>query len=332
MGKVILLTTLQMLIPAAVEAGESWREAAPMPVGVQEIYADVLDGRIYVGGGIPEVEAEFTDQFTAYDPAEDAWSVLAPVPERRHHLSIAAAGSKIYAFGGFSGTIPDWVAHDAMYVYAPESDSWSEGVAMTVARAESVTAVVDDKIYVIGGRIGRTPDADSFFEYADTKLTEVFDPEAGRWSRLADAPTARNSQAAVVIDGKVYVVGGRQNQLDRDGNPLLVGINALEVYDPATDSWEGKAALPLGYAGIAAAALDGKLYVFGGEQWFPEEAVSDRAWVYDPKTDRWAAVTGMTRARHGLAAASVGSEIFLFGGAISPGVAAVDQNQAFMAE
>jgi len=135
---------------------------------------------------------------------------------------------------------------------------------------------------------------------------------------LADAPTARNSAAAAVIDGKVYVVGGRQNLKQPDGSMRIVNLTNLEVYDPRTDGWDLGAPMPQGQGGLAADSIDGKLYVFGGEQWTPEKPVFGDSWVYDPAADAWRALT----------AAAVGSRVFVLGGATKTGSGAVAVNEA----
>ena len=324
----IMIASLSAFIASssAVQA-ESWRQAAPMPMGVQEIYADVMDGLIYVGGGIPKDRADFTDQFLAYDAKVDKWTRLAPLPARRHHITISAAEGKIYAMGGFTGALPRWSIHRAMFVYDVKTNAWSDGVDMPSARAEHVAPVVDGKIYVIGGRVAGVPDANTFDDYVDTNNVDVFDTRTRTWSRAVDAPTARNSHAAAVIDGKIYVVGGRQNIKGSGGHVRIVNVKALEVYDPKTDRWQTKADMPLAQGGLAAAALDGKLYVFGGEQWYPDIKVFGNVWVYDPKLDRWEAGPALRFPRHGLAAATVDSEIFAFGGATRPGLGAVPINE-----
>lgn len=313
-------------MPSAASA-ERWQQAAEMPMGVQEIYADAIGGLIYVGGGIPADQAGFTDQFVAYDAGADKWQTLAPLPQRRHHISISAANGKIYAMGGFTGTLPGWRIHGEAFVYDVTTDTWSQGKDLPAARAEHVAPVVDGKIYLIGGRVASVPDAGSFADYADTGTVDVFDTNTQVWSRAASAPTARNSHAAAVIDGRIYVVGGRQNKPDGRGRMRIVNVAALDVYDPATDTWETKAPMPLAQGGLAAAALNGRLYVFGGEQWFPDVNVFANAWVYDPKHDRWSPAPSLRYPRHGLAAATIGSEIFVFGGATRAGLGAVPVNE-----
>jgi len=73
-----------------------------------------------------------------------------------------------------------------------------------------------------------------------------------------------------------------------DGSARQVNVPNLEVYDPARDRWETRA--PMLQEGGLAAAVHGKLSVFGGEQWVPEQKVFGESWVYDPKTDTWEAL------------------------------------------
>lgn len=153
-----------------------------------------------------------------------------------------------------------------------------------------------------------------FNAHADTAQGVVLDPAQGRWSAIAPAPTARNSGAAAVIDGRLYVVGGRQALKQADGSLRQVNVAALEVYDPAQDRWTTRAPMPQAQGGLAAAALDGRLYVFGGEQWVPEQKVFAEAWVYEPKRDSWTALPALPTPRHGLGAATLGSRIHVFGG------------------
>ena len=299
-----------------------WARVADATVARQEIYPAVLDGKIIVAGGVLSQPPGFTDHVEAYDAKADRWTTLAPLPEGRHHIALAEAGGRIYGIGGFSGAIPRWRAHATVFVYDAQANRWSPGPALPQARAEGVVATVKGKIYYIGGRVPASPDAAHINEHTDTARSEVLDLGSRRWERIADAPSARNSAAAAVIDGKVYVVGGRQMVTQPDGRQRPVNVATLEVYDPATGRWETRAAMPQAQGGLAAAAFEGKLYVFGGEQFVPTSKVFADAWVYDPGTDRWSALPPMPTPRHGHGAAVVGNRIFLMGGGEKVGVAA----------
>lgn len=324
----LLATSAQSLAQKDSAPSPRWSRVADATLARQEIYPTVLDGKIYVAGGVLSNAPGFTAQFEAYDAASNKWTALKPLPEGRHHIALAAAGGKIYGIGGFSGAIPDWRAHASVFVYDPKADRWTPGPALPQARAEGVVATVKEKIYFIGGRIPTSANAAHISQHADTSKAEVLDLRSGQWRRIADAPTARNSAAAAVIDNKIYVVGGRQMVTQPNGGQRPVNLATLEVYDPATDRWETKAALPLAQGGLAAAAHEGRLYAFGGEQFVPDRKVFAEAWVYDPTLDRWLALPPMPTPRHGHGAAVVGNRIYLMGGGEQVGVAASRAHEA----
>ena len=69
-------------------------------------------------------------------------------------------------------------------------------------------------------------------------------------------PTARQSPAAAVINGKLYVVGGR--------NSAGAYVSTVEVYDPATNAWSSKTSMPTPRTGLGVIAVNGLLYAVGG--------------------------------------------------------------------
>ena len=109
---------------------------------------------------------------------------------------------------------------------------------------------VGGKLYMIGGEI----------EGASTGRPETFvanvwehDPAVGGWVARAPMPTARSGGGKAVVDGKIYVAGGRPP-----------GGRAFEVYDPATDMWEKLPDMPTQRNHLAMVALGGKIIVAGG--------------------------------------------------------------------
>ena len=59
----------------------------------------------------------------------------------------------------------------------------------------------------------------------------------------------------------------------------------LEVYDPATNSWTTLAHMPTTVVNAASVALNGRLYVFGGNNGTTDVAAVQ---VYDPHKNKWA--------------------------------------------
>jgi N-acetylneuraminic acid mutarotase len=111
-----------------------------------------------------------------------------------------------------------------------------------------------------------------------------------------------------VIDGHLHIVGGRQ----------VGGGNLAHhtVYDYREDRWRDAAPMPQAQGGLAAAALNGKLYAFGGEFFDNGGGVYPECWAYDPASDSWTTLPDMPSPRHGLGAVTLGDKIYVIGGAL----------------
>ena len=135
-------------------------------------------------------------------------------------------------------------------MYDPATDSWTTRKPMPTPRSSFGIAVVDKKIYVIGGF------PNPIFPNG---LNEVYDTVTDTWETKASMPTARDALCANVVGGKICCIAGM-------AVPKLIDAN--EVYDPSTDSWTIKAPMPdfnrFGLADLTSAVVDNKIYVFGG--------------------------------------------------------------------
>jgi len=83
--------------------------------------------------------------------------------------------------------------------------------------------------------------------------------------------------------------------------------------------------MPTGRSGVGVAAVNGELYVFGGEQ--PRQF--NEVEVYNPLTNTWQQLPPMPVPRHGLFASVIGNAIYLPGGATQQGLAASNANDVF---
>lgn len=323
--------SLLLQLPSA-KAEPVWKSAFPLPHPTQEMYADVWNERIYTLGGLSNKAQIVLDSFLEYDPIAGSWKKLANLPEARHHISISVVDDELYGIGGFTGPFPHWQAQDTIFIYDFNSKSWTKGPSLPKPLGEQASVVIDNKIFVIGGRYRQAKNASQFSEHIDTSNLSIFDTKTKKWSSGPDAPTARNSHAAVAIDNKIFVVGGRQYVQLEDGTRANVNVAILEVYNPQTQHWQALSPMPKATGGISAATHGGKLYVFGGEQWAPDKKVFRETWVYDVKHDQWSSGPDMITPRHGTAAAAVGNAIYVFGGADKTGASAVSKNEVLLLE
>ncbi|MFK3984996.1 S8 family serine peptidase [Micromonospora sp. NPDC050397] len=128
------------------------------------------------------------------------------------------------------------------------------------------------------------------------------------WSRIADLPAPTYDNAAALLDGRVYSVGGGSS--DREEK------REAYVYDPATDAWRTLPDMPHSRYKPAVAAVGGKLYVFGG--WTTEGGTEATVDVFDPATGAWQTLPGVTNpaARAAGTASVVEGQVYLVGGCL----------------
>ncbi len=152
-----------------------------------------------------------------------------------------------------------------------------------------------------------TPDAD-IDASIETDTGQTADAGlASGWNAAAPlAVGARQETAVVELDGKIYVIGGY--------NGSIQIVPTVEVWDPATDSWDRVADLPVPMHHANAVAYDGRIWVLGflGAGF----AADGRGFVWDPAADSWSPVADMpTGTERGSSAIGVlNDRIYLFGG------------------
>lgn len=128
----------------------------------------------------------------------------------------------------------------------------------------------------------------------------------GPWSLGPSLNVARYKCRAVVLDGKIYVIGGRDPK----------DIAPVEVFDPAKGVWEvlGPSA-PNAWEASCVAAVGGKIYSLGGRT---KDRVRPKiGYVWDPAAGRveWRLLPGAATQGHGDAACAViGTKIYLITG------------------
>jgi N-acetylneuraminic acid mutarotase len=263
------------------------------------------NGKLYAaGGGVCCVLATVEE----YNPATNTWTncggtptvtACTPMPTTRDLFGLAAApNGKLYAVGG-SGN-PYLATVDE---YDPSFNTWARRFAPSKVnyppRYGAAVAVLNDKVYVIGGHDG-TQATNTTFEYT---------PATDAWRSLTPIPTRRFAAGAAAVNGKIYVVGGY------DGGPL----NAFSEFDPAGNggngSWRTAPALaeyPAArfWSGVAAGP-NGKLYAVGGDT---GGALSSTVREYDPVANSWTTRAAMSVPRETLAVAVAGGKLYAIGG------------------
>jgi N-acetylneuraminic acid mutarotase len=130
---------------------DSWEMLPLLPVFRHHCIAAVFNEQIYIVSGRDVVIEEVQTESFVFDPVEQTFSEVAPIPTPRGGAAGGALGGLIYVFGG-EGNSNDsqGIFHEAE-VYDPSSDSWAALPDMAVPRHGLGAAVIGDRMYLPGG-------------------------------------------------------------------------------------------------------------------------------------------------------------------------------------
>jgi hypothetical protein len=243
-------------------ATDTWTFKKPMPTPRTGFAIAAYKNKIYCIGGATShdiyVGAKVTGINEVYDLTTDTWETKKPMPTATWLVPTNVVNGKIYVI--------DWDGKN--YVYDIATDSWSTKAPTPSPSAAGfdghVSAVVDGKIYVIGG----------LSKNQDSNLHQIYNLETDMWSYGTPPPNsignangngAAGATTGVMAPKRIYVLGQQGNL--RQGEPP--GSN--RIYDPKNDSWTFGANLPTDRINFGVAVVNDTLYAIGGgraDNWF----------------------------------------------------------------
>lgn len=134
-----------------------------------------------------------------------------------------------------------------------------------------------------------------FFAYSTFAQTIV-------WKQLASLPEGYYCGEAVTLDHEIYFVAGR-NDISR--TPFFYKFN------PKTNQWKKLADIPNPTINLALAAVNGKIYAIGGDNFLNTNR------EYDPQNNSWKILEPMPTARQHIDCGIFDDNIFIMGGLTS---------------
>ena len=253
-------------------AANKWAQKKQMAQPAHHLALTDYNGKIYIFGGFVYPKAGAAawvpiNNSWEYDPANDSWKALAPMPTARGAAAATLVGDKIYVIGG--GTLAagskegylDFTTRQnvlgTVEEYDIKSNSWRTRTSMPTPRNHTAIGAVNGKIYVIGGRVGSV-----YISWgSDVALNEVYDTATDTWGpSAARMPTTRSGLAFGVIGGKIYVAGGEWQD-----TVVQSTFRSFEAFDPATNTWQVLPPMAIARHGVASAVSGNKFYVMSGD-------------------------------------------------------------------
>lgn len=314
----LLVATLVGMTATLARGAEQRPDPMPYPLlpeAISSIGATVSGDFLYVfGGHVGRIPGNSLDSLSPHFCRLDltkpgsVWEDLA-MQQSSQSPGLVAWEGKVYRVGGlsFKNRAGDATAFNSLDVFArynPENNTWTTLPSLPSPRSSLDAAVVDGRLYVVGGwnlQEGSAQEA----HWHETALVFDLSKEDGQWKEIARPPFVTRALAAAAHNHKLYVLGGMQksNEITQD----------VHIYDPQTDTWSAGPKLKsndrFGGFAISAFATGGKLCFSGSEgvvyalneegtDWQPvERLVFPRSFhrIVPASEDKLLAVAGVAR-------------------------------------
>lgn len=207
------------------------------------------------------------------------------LPAAVSSLGAIAADGSLYVYGGHAGKTHSYDTKSVVGSFhrlkLEPNAKWEELPPGTIAQGMNLAAR-GGTVYRVGGMSPKNAPGEKS-DNVSLATVQKFDPKVGKWESLPDLPAGRSSHDAVVVGDKLVVVGGWQMN-GKDGKSTWHDTAlVLDLAKPEA-KWES-IPQPFQRRALTAAAVDGKVYVFGG---LTSDAKSVRTVdVLDVATGKW---------------------------------------------
>ncbi|XP_034781062.2 kelch-like protein 22 isoform X2 [Acipenser ruthenus] len=189
----------------------TWEFVDPLK---QEVYAHagaVLDGKIYITCG--RRGPIYLNETHCYDPETNQWESRAASPIGRAWHGMAGLNGRVYVIGGSNDNLG--YRRDILRVacYDPAIDEWTTVSPLPSGHGEPGIAVLDHRIFVLGGR--------SHNRGSRTDYVHVYDAEVDRWVNGTTFDDDISGLAACVLVLPRSVVMDTENRTSERRSSLI---------------------------------------------------------------------------------------------------------------
>jgi hypothetical protein len=253
-----------------------WVESFPTPVDLPQTHAGIVtDGKRYlfsVAGQLGPHCFPCTDQCFVYDVEKREWATFPSLPGPVYVGTAQYWNDRIHVVGGAR---PDRITpigdHWSIGVKKgkPLENEWLREVPIPRGGIHRGSAIVDNRLYVIGGAEGHVAaiPGDPLFLCDWNTPPENYHGEvymlespASSWLRLKDMPikTDHNEGTTVVVGRNILVLGGNLHRYQCS--------DAILQYDVDADQWSEIGHLPYPMKSTNACYYDGWIYLITGQR------------------------------------------------------------------
>jgi hypothetical protein len=223
------------------------RDLGTVPEAFHDAAGATIAGRAVIfGGGSTSSSASIE----SFDVKTRLGRTIGHLPEARSDLSTVTIAGRVYLVGGYTGTtqLPD-------VLETTNGTSFTTVAALPVPVRYAAVVAVGSTIWVFGGEHDGRPVRD----------IQRIDTTTGNATIVGRLPSARSDAAAMVVDDRVLVAGGR--------GPGGLVVATVDEFDPQAFTLRSVVRLSIPVANTAVTVAGNTAYLIGGESQTPIDAV-----------------------------------------------------------
>lgn len=212
----------------------TWTQITDLPKGLTHSGTAVDGTHIYLAGGYPAKstggQSFATTDVWKYNVETNTWSSMPPLPEPRGSGGLELLNGQLHFFGGSDIKRVDRRDHWVLSLNG--GTRWIQAASLPQVRNHIGDAVLDGKLYAIGGQVTQEHNGAQSTVYS-------WNPATDTWTTVASLPRARSH-----IAGTTFVMGDRIIVI---GGMTVSGRHMSDVtaYDPGSNSWQTLTPLPV---------------------------------------------------------------------------------------
>ena len=162
----------------------TWSAGPSLNVARTDPFVMSCNGRIYAIGGAAHNSEPVLDSVESIGPGEVVWRFETPLPEPTRQGHGCVLNDVLYC-----------VSTDGVYAYDTQQRCWEENFPQPGDIGQGpLAAAFCGEVWVIGGY--------------ESQLIRCYNPLTRSWRSGPDLPTQQSWGAAVVMDGRLFVIGG----------------------------------------------------------------------------------------------------------------------------
>ncbi|XP_030650566.1 kelch-like protein 35 [Nomascus leucogenys] len=193
----------------------TWIKVASLHKGRWRHKMAVVQGQLFAVGGFDGLRCLHSVE--RYDPFSNTWAAAAPLPEAVSSAAVASCAGQLFVIGGAR---QGGVNTDKVQCFDPKEDRWSLRSPAPFSQRCLEAISLEDTIYVLGGLMSK------IFTY---------DPGTDVWGEAAVLPSPVESCGVTVCDGKVHILGGRDDRGE--------STDKVFTFDPSSGQVEAQPSL-----------------------------------------------------------------------------------------